>query len=157
MNLNELTDQILACTQCPLRQTATAPVPGVGEIGAKYLLIGEAPGGEEDKAGCPFVGLSGKRLDKLLALAGIDKNDCYFTNVVKCRPPRNKDPKKGELKLCSKWLLKEIELVKPQYIITLGRIPLSLFCPYGIKVMHGTMFEYEFKEIEGEEDVPKTR
>jgi len=145
-SLEALAKQILACSACELRMGATAPVVGCGEIGAKFMLIGEAPGREEDKAGIPFIGDAGKRLDQLLELAGIDKNDCYFTNVCRCRPPQNRDPRKKEIQVCQKWLEQEIRLVKPETIITLGRVPLSLFCPYGIKQMHGCVLSAEIPD-----------
>ena len=144
--LKALAKQILDCTRCSLRQNATQPVAGTGEVGAKYMLIGESPGREEDKAGVPFVGQSGQRLNKLLELAKIDQNECYFTNTCRCRPPENRDPRKAEMKACLPYLLQEIRLVKPQYIITLGRIPLSLFSDYGIKAMHGTSFSWEMPD-----------
>lgn len=114
---------------------------GSGEIGAKYFIIGEAPGRNEDSVGLPFVGLAGKRLDKLITLGGISLNDCYLTNVCKCRPPANRTPRKSERLSCYPWLRQELELVQPEYIITLGATPLALFSDQGIRQMHGTMFE----------------
>jgi len=143
VTLAELSKQVLACSRCALRGGATAPVPGLGECGAKYFIIGEAPGREEDRDNVPFVGMAGKRLNKLLALGGIDPNDCYITNSIKCRPPTNRTPRKGERLACYPWLKQELQLIKPEYIITLGAIPLSLFCDNGVKQMHGTMFEVE--------------
>lgn len=142
-NLEQLYAQIKACTKCELRQNSTAPVPGFGGIGSPYMLIGEAPGREEDLAGVPFVGLSGKRLNQLIELAGININDCYITNVCRCRPPKNRYPKKREVKACIPFLWREIELVKPQTIIVLGALPLSLFHTQGVRAMHGTQFEWE--------------
>ena len=147
MTLEELAEHIKSCTRCQLRENCASPVPGIGSINSKYLLIGEAPGKHEDEAGVPFVGLAGKRLDKLLNVADISLNDCYLTNVVRCRPAQNRDPKKSEIRSCLKWLQEEVNLVRPKYIITLGRIPLSLFSPYGIKQMHGTMFEYTIPSV----------
>lgn len=143
MTLEQLTEQIRQCSKCPLREHATQPVPGVGDAGATYLLIGEAPGREEDADGVPFIGKAGKRLGQLMELAGIDPNDCYITNTCKCRPPKNRNPRKAEQRLCEGWLQQEIKLVKPKYIITLGAVPLALFSKYGIKQMHGTMFYYQ--------------
>ena len=142
-NLDQLTLDILSCQRCELRQSATCPVPGFGNIGAKYFLLGEAPGASEDEAGVPFVGQAGHRLDKLLELAGITLNDCYLSNVCRCRPPANRDPKKKEIRACVGFLWREIKLVAPQYLITLGSVPLSLFCPYGIRQTHGTQMEVE--------------
>ena len=146
--LKELTKAVIQCTRCPLREDATAPVPGLYILNSKYFLLGEAPGREEDKYGIPFVGQSGRRLDKLLDIAGIDRNQCSLDNVVRCHPPANRDPRKGEVRACIYWLYQALRLVKPEFIITLGRIPLSLFSPYGIKAMHGTSFEIDLPEEE---------
>lgn len=144
--ISDLYLRILSCTACPLRETATAPVVGIGEIGAKYMLIGEAPGRQEDKEGVPFIGYTGRDLDVLITLAKMDKNKCYFTNACRCRPPANRTPRKGEIKACQHWLMEEIRIVKPKIIITLGSTPLSLFSPYGVSQLHGTSFEWEMKE-----------
>lgn len=143
MNINELSSQVKECARCSLRGECTAPVPGIGNEHAKYFIIGEAPGKHEDEVGVPFVGLAGKRLDKLIRLANIDINDCYLTNVCKCRPPENRIPRKAERLSCYPWLRQELELIKPEYIITLGSTPLSLFSEFGVRQMHGTMFEVE--------------
>tara|TARA_Y100000034_G_scaffold104833_1_gene131664 strand:+ start:181 stop:624 length:444 start_codon:yes stop_codon:yes gene_type:complete len=146
MTLAELHQQVTNCKKCSLRAEATQPVPGLGELGAQYFLLGEAPGKHEDQAGVPFVGAAGKRLNKLLALGGIDANDCYITNVVKCRPPTNRTPRKAERLSCYYYLQEEIRLIQPKYIVALGATPLSLFTDNGISQMHGTMFEYELNE-----------
>ena len=140
MTLEELAEQIKLCTRCERRQHATAPVAGFGEIGAKYMLIGRDPGATEDKEGIPFIGAAGRRLDELLALADIDVNDCYITNLVKCHVPGNKTPRKAFITACKPWLMKEIALVHPKTIITLGSEALSIFSPNGVGQMHGTQF-----------------
>ena len=140
-DLLRLHKEISECVRCPLRQTATSPVPGLGEIGADYFLIGEAPGREEDRTKVPFVGSAGKRLNKLLALAGINPNRCYITNICRCRPPANRVPKKAERLACYVWLQQELELLKPKTIITLGATPLSLFTETGVTQLHGTQFQ----------------
>lgn len=145
-NLPDLYEKLHDCGLCELRFTCTAPVPGVGVIGAKYMIIGEAPGREEDKAGMPFIGWAGRKLDHLLGLAGITVNECYITNVCRCRPPSARKPRIKEIRACSRWLVAEIRLVKPTTIITLGATPLALFTPHGIKTLHGTLFEYELEE-----------
>ena len=153
MSLEQLAEQVRACTKCPLRAEATQPVMGLGEIGAKYLLLGEAPGKQEDAVGVPFVGAAGKRLNRLLELAKISPNECYITNVVKCRPPKtlsggkttNRQPRKAERLACYPWLKQELSLVKPQTIITLGATPLSLFTQTGITQLHGTLFTVELE------------
>lgn len=148
--LRELEQKIKSCQRCPLYLEVNAPVPGLLNLNSKYFLIGEAPGKTEDKYGTPFIGQSGRRLNELLELAGIDMNDCSLDNVVKCRPPKNRDPRKAELRACVGWLFEAIRLVKPMTLITLGRIPLSLFAPYGIKQLHGTSFMVEISD-EGEQ------
>ena len=147
MTLQELHEHIRACTLCPLRMTATQPVPGFGALGAKYMLIGEAPGVNEDEIGVPFIGMAGRRLNQLLDLAHINLNDCYLTNVIKCRPPGNKTPKKSTIKACKPWLLEELKLVLPEIIITLGATPLGLFTTNGVGQTHGTLFEVEIEDI----------
>ena len=143
-NLTQVTKDILQCQRCELRMNATRPVPGYGDIGAKYFLLGEAPGAEEDAQGVPFIGSSGRRLDKLLTLAGIDINDCFLSNVCRCRPPKNRDPRKKEINLCVEFLWREIRLVKPEYVVALGATPLGLFTKSGgVSQLHGTMFEWE--------------
>ena len=143
-SLNLISQDILQCQRCELRMNATRPVCGHGSLGAKYFLIGEAPGSQEDVEGVPFVGQAGRRLDKLLALAGIDINDCFLSNVCRCRPPSNRTPKKKEIKACVEFLWREIRLVKPETLITLGATPLGLFTQSGgVSQLHGTSFEWE--------------
>jgi len=147
-NLETITKEIRQCQCCELRMNATRPVPGHGEVGAKYMIIGEAPGKEEDIAGVPFIGSSGRRLDKLLALAGIDINECFLSNVCRCRPYSNRTPKKKEIKACVDFLWREIELVKPETIVTLGATPLSLFTKSGgVSTLHGTVVDWDGKRI----------
>ncbi len=140
-SLEQITKDILQCQRCELRLFATKPVPGIGEASSKYFLIGEAPGQNEDEQGVPFVGQAGRKLDKLLALAKIDPNDCYLSNVCRCRPPSNRTPRKKEIRACQEFLWRELKLVKPPYIVTLGAIPLGLFTQSGgVSQIHGTMF-----------------
>ena len=142
--LQELSRSIKACSACELRESCTAPVPGIGTLNAEYLICGEAPGKEEDLEGIPFIGASGKRLDKLLDLAGIDRDSIFISNTVRCRPPDNAKPKKRHVKRCIKFLFDEIALVKPKKIITLGSTPLSAVTDKGITKLHGTMFEADW-------------
>jgi len=129
-----------------LRENSTQPVPGYGNPKAKYFLIGEAPGREEDKAGIPFVGQAGKRLNQLLELSQIDINDCYLTNVCRCRPPSNRTPRKVEVRACVDYLWAELRAIQPEYVITLGATPLKLFNEVGVSQLHGTMFEVEIED-----------
>jgi uracil-DNA glycosylase len=121
--LAELREQALACTRCPLAELGrTQVVFGVGNPDAELLFVGEGPGAEEDRLGEPFVGRSGKLLDRLLAEElGMDRSECYIANVVKCRPPDNRDPRPDEVTTCRGWLERQIELIEPRVIVTLGR------------------------------------
>jgi DNA polymerase len=145
--IDAIAAQVSACQRCDLRLDCTQPVPGSGSQHAKYVIIGDAPGNEEDRAGIPYVGMAGKRLNRLIELAKIDINDVYLTEVVKCRPPKGRHPAKREVKACLPFLLAELEAIKPQYVITLGAGALSLFSSEGVKQIHGTMFQ---ADIQGE-------
>ena len=115
--------EICTCQKCPLGQTSNKFVFGVGDPNASLLLVGEAPGAEEDRLGEPFVGRAGKLLDKILA--AIDRNrhkDVYICNVMKCRPPNNRDPLRAEVDQCEPYLLHQIHLIKPKLIVALGRV-----------------------------------
>lgn len=143
-SLEQIRADILSCQRCELRQSATTPVPGLGCPGVKYVLAGEAPGRDEDKVGIPFVGASGQKLDKLMKLAGLDINQIYLTNVCRCRPPKNRTPRKKEIALCSDFFWRELKLLKPEFVITLGATPLSLFTTESVTTMHGSILPYEF-------------
>ncbi len=119
--LKELEKEVKACRRCPLWRSRTKPVVGEGNPKAKTMLIGEAPGRMEDLSGKPFVGAAGKLLDRLLVLAGLSRDKVYITNVLKCRPPGNRDPKPEEIRACSVFLEKQLETIKPRLILTLGR------------------------------------
>lgn len=113
----------LGCTRCPLAATRTQVVFGVGNAAADLMFVGEGPGRDEDLAGEPFVGRSGKLLDRLVAEElGIDRRSCYIANVVKCRPPQNRDPRPAEMDACRAYLDRQIELVAPKVIVTLGNV-----------------------------------
>jgi uracil-DNA glycosylase family 4 len=154
-SLELLAEEIRACTRCELRENCTQPVIGFGDVGAKYLLIGEAPGKDEDKSGIPFCGSSGRKLDQLLPLAGIHPNDVYITNVCRCMPPKlgteRQHPKKKQIAKCIDFLWREIEIIKPEKIITLGGVPLSLFCKYGVRQTHGTSFFFNVPKYKNTE------
>ncbi len=127
--MEELAAQIRGCARCPLHRTRTHAVPGEGDVHAAVMLVGEAPGYEEDRQGRPFVGASGRYLTEALARVGIRREELYITNVVKCRPPRNRDPRPPELEACSEYLERQIELVNPRIIVTLGRYSMQRFFP----------------------------
>ena len=111
------------CQKCPLGQSRNKFVFGVGDPNASLLLVGEAPGAEEDKLGEPFIGRAGKLLDKILAAIGRNRQkDVYICNVMKCRPPNNRDPLRSEVDQCEPYLLHQIHLIKPKLIVALGRV-----------------------------------
>lgn len=117
-----LVEEIRNCKKCPLYRTRKNAVPGEGPLDADVMLVGEAPGRKEDEQGRPFVGMAGKLLDAILEKVGMPRNTVYITNVVKCRPPGNRDPKPDEIRACLPYLRRQIELVRPKIIVALGRI-----------------------------------
>ena len=128
--LERLAREVQSCTLCDLHCNTTHGVPGEGPSNARVMLVGEAPGFNEDKQGRPFVGAAGKFLDNvLLPNAGLRRADVFITNVVKHRPPNNRDPLPEELKACLPYLERQIELIKPAVIVTLGRYSLGTFFP----------------------------
>ena len=121
--MSRLCQQVAHCPRCPeLVASRTAPVFGVGKLGAKVLLVGEAPGRQEDAQGEPFVGQAGKLLDDLLEAAGLARGDVFLTNVIKCHPPRNRAPRSQEISNCFPYLEEQIALVRPRVICTLGSV-----------------------------------
>jgi len=116
-----LVEEILHCRRCGLWETRTNAVPGEGPIDAKVMLIGEAPGRHEDAQGRPFVGAAGKLLTELLEMIGLRRSNVYITNLLKCRPPGNRDPLPDEVEACSPYLDRQVELIRPRVIVTLGR------------------------------------
>lgn len=118
----EIKQHVAACTRCPLSQTRKRPVMGRGNHQADLMLIAEAPGGQEDQQGTPFVGRSGELLDSLLRDCGLDRGELYITNILKCHPPGNRDPKEGEKEACFPYLKYETFLLKPKIIVCLGRV-----------------------------------
>ena len=137
-NLGELSQLIKRCPDCDLSQTRTQAVPGEGPDTAAIMFIGEGPGYYEDKSGRPFVGNAGKFLDELLQHAGLKRCDVFITNVVKCRPPQNRDPLRDEIDACDKWLKHQINVIDPKVIVTLGRISMGkFFAGESISKIHG--------------------
>ena len=128
-SVRALDEAMACCTRCPLAEGRTQVVRGVGAKKAAVLFLGEAPGAKEDEAGEPFVGAAGKLFGRLLAEAGLARDEVYITNVVACRPPGNRTPKASEVKAHAPWLEEQIRLVGPDIIVTLGRIALTYFLP----------------------------
>lgn len=136
--LTELCRQMASCQACDLAQLRTRVVPGEGAEDADILFIGEAPGFNEDREGRPFVGAAGAFLDELLSSIGLSRKDVYIANVIKCRPQENRDPLPVEIKACKPWLDRQIELIQPKVIVTLGRYSLARYIPNeSIGKVHG--------------------
>src|SRR4030042_925195 len=136
--LTELNKEIECCQDCELGKHRTRAVPGEGPENATLLFIGEAPGWHEDQQGRPFVGPAGKYLEELLASIGMKREQVYIANVIKCRPPSNRDPLPGEIQACNKWLARQIELIHPKMIVTLGRYSMAkYFSNQSISQVHG--------------------
>ncbi|HXN78684.1 MAG TPA: uracil-DNA glycosylase [Candidatus Dormibacteraeota bacterium] len=129
------------CTKCGLHATRTQAVPGTGPCPADIMIVGEAPGFNEDRQGEPFVGAAGKLLDTLLARIGLSRADVFITNVLKCRPPMNRDPMPNEAESCSPYLKRQLELVRPKVVLILGRHALERLMPGqgSITRVHGTL------------------
>jgi DNA polymerase len=133
-----LYERIRVCLDCDLSQTRTHAVPGDGPLTARIMFIGEGPGAQEDKRGLPFVGPAGKFLDELLGIAGLKRSEVYITNVVKCRPPQNRDPMPAEIQACSKYLDAQLALIRPRVVVTLGRHSMARWFPgESISRIHG--------------------
>jgi DNA polymerase len=132
-------EQVSGCTRCRLSQGRTQVVFGVGNAHADLMFVGEAPGFHEDKQGVPFVGQAGKLLDTLLGGIGLERSEVYIANVLKCRPPGNRDPQPDEIESCEPHLFRQIELIEPRVVATLGNFATKLLSgkPTGITRVHG--------------------
>lgn len=136
--LQEIASQVAICKKCQLSASRKKAVPGEGPANAQIMLIGEGPGFYENEQGRPFVGAAGKYLDELLQKAGVSRKEVFITNVVKCRPPGNRDPMPEELQACSSYLEQQIEAINPLIIVTLGRYSMARFLPnVRISEVHG--------------------
>ncbi len=140
---------------CELKKTATQPVPGVGNSNAQIVFIGEAPGKDEDKQGIPFIGRAGQFLNEMLESIKMNRESIYITNIVKYRPPNNRDPEQSEKDDCAPWLYEELNLINPKLIIFLGRHSMSDFFPeLKISSAHGKLIHKKFKHINTEYFLP---
>ncbi|MDQ3044314.1 MAG: uracil-DNA glycosylase [Chloroflexota bacterium] len=136
--LEQVAAEVRVCPKCELCRTRTHAVPGEGSASARVLLIGEGPGWHEDQQGRPFVGNAGNFLNQLLHQAGLDRANVFITNVVKCRPPGNRDPLPDEIVACAPYLERQIDAIDPEIIVTLGRISMSKWFPgERISKIHG--------------------
>jgi len=137
--LSELYETIRCCEKCEIARTRVKIVPGEGAEDAEIMFIGEAPGFHEDQQGRPFVGPAGQFLDELLASINLNRKQVYIANIIKCRPPANRDPLPQEILNCRQWLNKQIEIIRPKVIVTLGRYSMAMFFPQkSIGKIHGT-------------------
>ena len=139
MDWETLENECMRCRKCSLCQTRNNVVFGVGNRTAEIMFVGEGPGEQEDQLGEPFVGAAGKLLDDMLSIIDLDRSNCYIANIVKCRPPRNRDPQEEEQSACIGYLRAQIELVQPQIIVCLGRVAARqlLYPDYKITQDHG--------------------
>src|SRR5512140_665840 len=138
--LAQVAKEVVVCKKCALSKSRKNAVPGVGPDKAEIMFIGEAPGFHENEKGLPFVGAAGNFLNELLAQAGLERSDVWITNVVKCRPPGNRDPQPEEIATCDQYLERQIEAIDPKIIITLGRFSMNKFMPGAkISTVHGQM------------------
>lgn len=145
--LDELNKKLSACSQCILRAGCKNVVPGEGSATAEIMFIGEGPGAKEDELGRPFVGQAGKFLDEMLGIINLKREDVYIANIVKCRPPQNRDPLPEEVASCWPWLMAQIKIIEPKLIVTLGRHSMERFLPgMLISKVHG---QAKRREING--------
>ncbi len=137
-SLLKVAEEVTICTRCSLHQSRKRSVPGEGPSKADIMLIGEGPGFHENEQGRPFVGAAGKYLEELLAGIGMKRTDVYITNVVKCRPPGNRDPELSEIQACGGYLDRQVEAINPKVIVTLGRFSMARYLPNArISSVHG--------------------
>jgi len=144
--MRQLTEEVVSCRKCSLWQSRRNPVVGEGNLNSMIMFIGEAPGYHEDIQGRPFVGAAGKLLTELLHSIGLSREDVYITNVLKCRPPNNRDPRPEEIKACSPYLDRQLLIIKPSIVVTLGRHATSYIlsraglAPRNISSVRGKIF-----------------
>ena len=147
--MNQITSEARSCLNCALGEHRKNVVLGSGSLDTRIVLVGEAPGRKEDESGLPFVGSAGKLLDGLLKLSGLSRGDIFIGNILKCRPPGNRRPKKAEVSACEGYLTRQLEIIKPKVIAPMGNSALAYFqCKYGlgdevIGNAHGKVFEVE--------------
>ncbi|MGC9064418.1 MAG: uracil-DNA glycosylase [bacterium] len=142
-SLEELRSEVEDCTKCSLYKTRTKVVFGVGDTKAQLMMVGEAPGYYEDKKGEPFDGAAGKLLDEILESIGLKRDGIYISNVLKCRPPNNREPSPEEIVMCSPYLMEQISIISPKIIVTLGNHSTHLLAEIdlGMTKIHGQVFD----------------
>ena len=147
--LERLAEHLRGCTRCPLSEGRTTVVVGAGDPDADLLFVGEAPGANEDRTGLPFVGQAGKLLDELLGGIGMTREQVFIANVLKCRPPGNRDPRPDEIDSCRGYLEEQVALIRPRVVCTLGNFATKLLSgrPDGISKVHGQPLPIEFAGV----------
>lgn len=153
--MKSVRDQVVDCKLCSLAKTRTLPVIGEGSHSSKIMFVGEAPGANEDKTGQPFCGRSGNILSELVESIGVKREDVYICNILKCRPPNNRDPLKSEIDACTPYLYEQIKIIKPKVIGCLGNFSVRFIMEkfglenmiQGISQIHGQMFNGKNKEV----------
>jgi DNA polymerase len=146
--LNQIASEVSVCERCILHHSRKLAVPGEGPVDAEIMFIGEGPGFHENQKGRPFVGAAGKYLEELLAKIGYKREDVFITNVVKCRPPNNRDPLPDELAACSDYLERQIQVINPKVIVTLGRYSMARFLPNAkISDVHGQSYKIKSRLV----------
>jgi len=144
-SLEKIATEVEVCQKCGLRHGRSHAVPGQGPADAKVMFIGEGPGFHEDQQGIPFVGAAGKFLDELLEMIGLQREEVFIANVIKCRPPANRDPRPEEIQACREYLDRQIAIIRPKIIVTLGRYSMARYFPNAkISQIHG-----QARKIEG--------
>lgn len=148
-SLKKIENEVEKCRACKLYSGRNKTVPGEGSPKADVFFIGEGPGKNEDLEGRPFVGAAGKFLEEMLSVIGSNRQDVFIGNVVKCRPPMNRDPEEDEIKSCERYLYRQLKEIKPKLIVTLGRFSLKIFIPNeSISSVHGRLKKIKFKNID---------
>ena len=140
-----LEETILNCQKCPLSQTRTHAVPGEGDLNADLMFVGEGPGRDEDLQGRPFVGRAGQLLTKIIRAMTFQREEVYITNIVKCRPPGNRNPQGNEIASCKDYLLAQIELINPKVIVSLGKVAADFFIrsSLGMTALRGDFYDFD--------------
>ena len=146
--IREVAEEVKDCTKCPLHKSRGNVVPGEGNPNSRIMFIGEGPGADEDQQGRPFVGRSGKLLTKIIESVGFKREDIFITNVVKCRPPENRNPSEEEMESCNCYLMSQIAIIKPKIIVTVGSVPTKWLlkekvAKIGISKLRGNFFEFK--------------
>jgi DNA polymerase len=144
-----LEETIRNCQRCPLAKTRTHAVPGEGDMNAELMFVGEAPGRDEDIQGRPFVGKAGQLLTKIIHAMSFQREEVYITNVVKCRPPSNRNPQGKEIASCKDYLLTQIEMIKPKVIVTLGKVAADFFIrsSLGMTALRGDFYDFHQTKV----------